>query len=84
MNRREKRSEPAPKKMRVRLCLKDIYRYIVTGLAEPIMGINRWTATIEKIYVEYEDGRLRHYKAHTERERKEALKIINKYISEVH
>lgn len=71
-------------KMRVRLCLKDIYRFIVTELAEPIDGIERWTATINKIFVRYENGRTKTYRAKTEKERKEALKIINKYISEVH
>lgn len=84
MNRRGKRSELAPKKMRVRLCLKDIYRYIVTGLAEPIEGIRRWTASEKGISITYEDGRHKDYKALTELERKEALKIINKYASEVH
>lgn len=71
-------------KMRVRLCLKDVYRYIVTGLAEPILGIRRWTATEKKIHIEYENGRTKNYKAITEADRKEALKIINKYASEVH
>lgn len=71
-------------KIRVRLCLKDIYRYIVTGLSEPIMGIERWTATEKVIHVKYENGRIKHYKASTEKDRKNALKIINKYISEVH
>ena len=84
MNRRGKRSKLAPKKMRVRLCLKDIYRYIVTELAEPIMGIRKWKASTDYISVEYENGRIKHYKALTELERKEALKIINKYASEVH
>ena len=71
-------------KIRVRLCLKDIYRYIVTELAEPIMGIARWRATPKAIYIKYENGRTKTYKALTEQERKDALKIINKYISEVH
>lgn len=72
------------KKMRVRLCLKDIYRYIVTELAEPIEGIRRWRASTKLIHVEYENGRVKNYKALTEEERKSALKIINKYASEVH
>lgn len=71
-------------KMRVRLCLKDLYRYMVTELAEPIMGIRRWKASTKAIKVEYENGRVKSYKAVTEAERKEALKIINKYASEVH
>lgn len=79
-----KRRKIVPPKMRVRLCLKDIYRYIVTGLAEPIEGISRWTASEKIISVTYVDGKHREYKAYTEFERKQALKIINKYISEVH
>lgn len=72
------------KKIRVRLCLKDIYRYIVTELAEPIDGIRRWSATTKKISVQYENERQKTYWTNTEKERKEALKIINKYISEAH
>lgn len=71
-------------KERVRLCLKDIYRYIVTDLAEPILGIRRWKATEKKISVVYENGRNKTYFTRTEQERKDALKIINKYASEVH
>ena len=79
-----KRRKIVPPKMRVRLCLKDIYRYIVTGLAEPIEGISRWTASEKGLSITYENGRHKDYKALTELERKQALKIINKYVSEVH
>ena len=71
-------------KMRTRLCLKDIYRYIVTGESVSILGINSWTATKDKIHVKYENFSIKHYKAKTEEDRKLAIKTINKYISEVH
>lgn len=70
-------------KFRVRLCLKDIYRYIVTGKTVSIMGIISWTATTKKIHVRYENYVTASYKASTEEERQEACKKINKYISEV-
>lgn len=74
----------AKNKIRVRLCLKDIYRYLSIGEKEEILGIHSWKATLKSINVIYENGRRKHYITRTEDERKEAIKIINKYISEVH
>ena len=72
-------------KFRVRLCLKDIYRFIAIGKAVTILGIDAWTATTNAIYVKYEgDRRTKRYKTVDEDARREAIKQINKYISEVH
>lgn len=72
-------------KIRVRLCLKDIYRYIVTGEKCDILGISEWTATATKISIRYEgERRWRHYKTFDEDLRLMAIKKINKRISEVH
>jgi hypothetical protein len=74
----------AKKKLRVRLCLKDIYRYLAIGEITEIDGIEKWTAKLHSITVIYESGRRKIYRTRTEDERREAIKIINKYISEVH
>ena len=71
-------------KMRVRLCLKDIYRYIAIGEDVKIDGIYKWKASKTTINVMYENGRRKTYITRNEDERKNAIKIINKYISEVH
>lgn len=72
-------------KIRVRLCLKDIYRYIAIGKGVTILGITAWTATRTMINVRFEGDRcVKHYKARTEEERRDAIKKINKYITEVH
>ena len=70
-------------KIRLRICLKDIYRYIAIGEDVEILGIYKWRATKTAILVVYENGRRKTYKAINEEERKDAIKIINKYISEV-
>ena len=74
----------AKNKIRVRLCLKDIYRYLSIGEKEEILGIYSWSATLMGISIVYDNGRRKRYRTRTEDERKEAIKIINKYISEVH
>jgi hypothetical protein len=70
-------------KIRLRICLKDIYRYIAIGEDVEILGIYKWRATKTGILVVYENGRRKTYKATTEDDLKNAIKIINKYISEV-
>ena len=71
-------------KFRVRICLKDIYRFIAIGKSVPILGIESWTATTTRIHVRYEgDRRVKHYKTYSEDDRRNAIKIINKKISEV-
>ena len=72
-------------KLRTRLCLKDIYRYIVTGDKVEILGLNDFEANRTEIKVMYE-GRRRYskFKAANEDARRDAIKVINKYISEVH
>lgn len=74
----------AKQKLRVRLCLKDIYRYLAIGEKQEILGINKWTATLKSLTIVYENGRRKVYRTRDEDERKNAIKIINKYISEVH
>ena len=74
----------AKNRIRVRLCLKDIYRYLSIGEKEEILGIHSWSATLTGISIVYDNGRRKRYRTRTEDERKEAIKIINKYISEVH
>ena len=71
-------------KYRVRICLKDIYRYIAIGKTVEILGIREWSATAHGIRVTFENGRRKFYRAGNEDDRKQAIKIINKYISEVH
>lgn len=72
-------------KFRVRLCLKDIYRFIAIGKGVSILGIDAWTATTSAIHVKYEgQRRAKHYKTPNEDARRDAIKQINKYISEVH
>lgn len=72
-------------KLRVRICLKDIYRYIAIGKGVSILGIDAWTATVSAIHVKYEgERRIKHYKTPDEISRRNAIKQINKYISEVH
>lgn len=71
-------------KFRVRMCLKDIYRFIAIGKTVPILGIDAWTATTTRIHVRFEgDRRTKHYKTHDEDSRRQAIKQINKRISEV-
>jgi hypothetical protein len=74
----------ANKNIRVRLCLKDIYRYIATGEDVEILGIHSWRATLRRISVTYEDGTKKNFYTLGEVERKNAIKEINKYITEVH
>lgn len=72
-------------KLRVRLCLKDIYRYIAIGKGVAILGIDTWTATKTCINVKFEGNRhVKYYKTSDEDSRREAIKKINKYITEVH
>lgn len=72
-------------KTRVRLCLKDIYRFIAIGKSVAILGIDEWTADTKELCIKYEGNKYaRHYKAIDEDARKEAIKKINKHISEVH
>ena len=72
-------------KTRVRLCLKDVYRYIAIKVSTPILGIDDWNATNNCISVKFE--RCRSYIKYTtvdEDCRRRAIKNINKRISEVH
>ena len=69
----------------MRLCLKDIYRYIAIGQEEPILGISTWSADKKTIHVRFEgERRTRHYKTHDEDSRRRAIKFINKRAQEVH
>lgn len=73
------------KKIRTRICLKDIYRYIVTGDKVDILGLTDFEASKKEIKVLYEGERKYvKFKAFDEDNRKEAIKVINKFISEVH
>ena len=73
------------KKIRTRICLKDIYEYIVTGKSTPILGLTTFEANKKEISVIYEGERkVKRFKAHDEYSRRIAIKTINKYISEVH
>ena len=71
-------------KVRVRLCLKDIYRYMAIGHTVDIDGIYKWSATLKSITVVYSNRERHVFKTKDEAERRDAIKIINKYISEVH
>lgn len=73
------------KKIRVRLCLKDIYRYMAIGETTKILGITEYSASNKEINIRFEgERRTRHFKAINEDARKKAIKIINKHIQEVH
>ena len=71
-------------KIRVRLCLKDVYRYIAINEAEPILGIDDWKATLGGIDVKFEGAkRFKHYDTFSEDGRRHVIKLINKRCSEV-
>lgn len=72
-------------KIRTRICLKDIYRYIVTGEKVAILGLTDFVATRKEIRVMYEGERVyTKFKTIDENDRHSAITTINKYISEVH
>lgn len=72
-------------KMRVRICLKDVYRFIAIGQATPILGISEWNASNSCIKVRYEGYRnFKKYDTFNEDQRREVITLINKRISEVH
>ena len=71
-------------KTRVRICLKDIYRYIAIRKATSILGITEWNAMTGGINVKYEGSKyFKHYDTFNEDDRRHVIKLINKRISEV-
>lgn len=77
------------RKERVQIRLGDIYRKAVTGDMPPIKNITRTTFVHGTLIVRYEDFSTMSFDCTTnlifdEKKLKEAVKEINKYISEVH
>lgn len=76
-------------KERVQVRLGDIYRKAVTGDTPPIKGIERIMFTHGTLIVRYRDYNTQSFDCtkdsfFNEKLLKDAIKTINKYISEVH
>ena len=75
-------------KIRKRLWLGDIYRYLVEGQIEHVQGIDCMYVNENHIRAILKIGKglsqAFEFPAQTEEERRKAVKAINKHISEVH
>ena len=72
------------KKGRKQIRLSDLYRYMVTGIVSNIRGIEDYHATEGRISVEYTKvPGISTYHTDNELDRLEAIKKINKFLSEV-
>ena len=62
-------------KIRVRICLKDIYRYMAIGVTTEILGIKEYSANNKEILVKFEgERRMRHFKALDEDGRRKVIR----------